>query len=46
MDCSTGNFLATAEGLRPGGFKTVMEIDACGTFNMCHAAHPHLKVPE
>ncbi|KAJ1470358.1 hypothetical protein T484DRAFT_1848024 [Baffinella frigidus] len=41
---AAGNFLATAEGLRPGGFRTVMEIDACGTFNMCHAAHAHLKV--
>lgn len=39
---AAGNFLATAETLRPKGFKTVMEIDAIGTFHMCRAAHPHL----
>ena len=40
---AAGNFLATAEGLRPGGFRTVMEIDAIGTFNMCHACHDQLR---
>ena len=40
---AAGNFLATAETLKPKGFKTVMEIDALGTFQMCHAAYPFLK---
>lgn len=40
---AAGNFLSEASSLKPKGFKTVMEIDAQGTFNMCHAAYPHLK---
>eukprot|EP00594_Rhizosolenia_setigera_P019776 CAMPEP_0178978274 /NCGR_PEP_ID=MMETSP0789-20121207/25051_1 /TAXON_ID=3005 /ORGANISM="Rhizosolenia setigera, Strain CCMP 1694" /LENGTH=310 /DNA_ID=CAMNT_0020667961 /DNA_START=31 /DNA_END=963 /DNA_ORIENTATION=- len=39
---AAGNFLATAEGLKPKGFRTVMEIDTMGTFNMCNAAHPYM----
>lgn len=39
---AAGNFLATADTLRPNGFKTVLEIDAVGTFQMCRAAHPYL----
>lgn len=35
---AAGNFLAEAKNLRPKGFKTVMEIDTIGTYNMCHAA--------
>lgn len=35
---AAGNFLAPAATLSPNGFKTVMEIDACGTFNVCRAA--------
>lgn len=34
VNCAAGNFLATAEGLSPKGFKTVMEIDTVGTFTM------------
>jgi len=40
---AAGNFLAEASALSPNGFKTVMEIDALGTFNMCHASFPYLK---
>ena len=40
---AAGNFLAEASALKPKGFKTVMEIDTQGTFNMCHAAFPGLK---
>ena len=31
---AAGNFLCPAEGLSFNGFKTVMEIDAHGTFNV------------
>jgi peroxisomal 2,4-dienoyl-CoA reductase len=40
---AAGNFLANAHSLTANGFKTVMEIDVCGSFNMCIAAHRHLK---
>jgi len=40
---AAGNFLAEAKNLKPKGFKTVMEIDTMGTFNMCHAAYNTLK---
>jgi len=40
---AAGNFLSAAEDLSPRAFKTVMEIDTMGVFNMCHAAFPHLK---
>lgn len=39
---AAGNFLAEAKSLKPKGFKTVLEIDAVGTFNMCSAAYPAL----
>jgi peroxisomal 2,4-dienoyl-CoA reductase len=42
VNCAAGNFLAEAKSLTPKGFKTVMEIDAIGTFNMCSAAHSYL----
>ncbi len=42
---AAGNFLAEASALSPNGFKTVMEIDTMGTFNMCHASFPYLKKP-
>jgi peroxisomal 2,4-dienoyl-CoA reductase len=31
---AAGNFLSPAAMLSPNGFKTVMDIDACGTFNV------------
>lgn len=40
--CTAGNFLATAEELTSNGFRSVMEIDALGTFNMSRAAYPAL----
>lgn len=43
VNCAAGNFLAAAEALSPNGFRTVMEIDTVGTFQMSRAAHPHLK---
>lgn len=39
---AAGNFLVEAKSLKPKGFKTVMDIDAVGTFNMCYAAHDAL----
>lgn len=35
---AAGNFLAPAAQLSPNGFKTVLDIDAGGTFNVCRAA--------
>lgn len=40
---AAGNFLAEASALKPKGFKTVMEIDTMGTYNMSHSAFPALK---
>jgi Dehydrogenases with different specificities (related to short-chain alcohol dehydrogenases) len=40
---AAGNFLAQAKNLKPKGFKTVVDIDAIGTFNMCYAAYGALK---
>lgn len=42
VNCAAGNFLAAAEQLSANGFKTVMEIDALGTFNMSKAAFAEL----
>jgi peroxisomal 2,4-dienoyl-CoA reductase len=39
---AAGNFLSEAKNLKPKGFKTVLEIDTMGTFNMCHSSYPHL----
>ena len=35
---AAGNFLVPAAGLSPNGFKTVIDIDLCGTFNAARAA--------
>ncbi|CAI5508608.1 unnamed protein product [Closterium sp. Naga37s-1] len=40
---AAGNFLAAAEDLSVNGFRTVLDIDAMGTFNMCLAARPFLQ---
>lgn len=37
LNGAAGNFLASAEKLSANGFKTVMEIDTLGTFNMSTA---------
>jgi len=39
---AAGNFLAEAKNLKPKGFKTVLEIDTIGTYNMCFAAQAAL----
>ena len=40
---AAGNFLAEAKSLTPKGFKTVLDIDTQGTFNMCHAVFPAMS---
>ena len=40
---SAGNFLANAHELSVKGFKTVLDIDTVGVFNMSTAAYPALK---
>ena len=35
---AAGNFLAPAAQLSPNGYRTVIEIDACGTFNVSRSA--------
>lgn len=37
---AAGNFLAEAKSLTPKGFKTVMDIDAQGCYNMTYAIYP------
>jgi peroxisomal 2,4-dienoyl-CoA reductase len=43
VNSAAGNFLCPAEDLSVNGFKTVMEIDAVGVFNMSKAAFNALK---
>ncbi|KAH9121283.1 hypothetical protein LEN26_010763 [Aphanomyces euteiches] len=43
VNCAAGNFLSTAEELSTNAFRTVIDIDTVGTFNMSTAAFPHLK---
>jgi len=43
VNSAAGNFLAPAEGLSPNGFKTVVDIDLIGVFNMAHSAFEALK---
>lgn len=43
VNAAAGNFLVAAEDLSPNGFRTVLDIDAVGTFNMCHTALKYLK---
>jgi peroxisomal 2,4-dienoyl-CoA reductase len=40
---AAGNFLCCPEDLSPNGFKTVVDIDLNGTFNMCRYAYEALK---
>jgi peroxisomal 2,4-dienoyl-CoA reductase len=40
---AAGNFLCPTEKLSPNGFKTVIEIDLLGTFNLSRAAFEALK---
>lgn len=43
INCAAGNFLAPIEKISPKGFKTVIDIDLVGSFNMAHAAFEALK---
>ncbi|KAG0471267.1 hypothetical protein HPP92_015813 [Vanilla planifolia] len=40
---AAGNFLVAAEDLSLNGFKTVLDIDTIGTYNMSHEAFKYLK---
>lgn len=40
---AAGNFLVPLATMSPNAFKTVVDIDLGGTFNMCHAAFEALK---
>lgn len=43
LNGAAGNFLCPSDQLSLNGFKTVIDIDLNGTFNMSHAAFPALK---
>src|SRR5690606_17483012 len=43
LNGAAGNFLCPTEKLSSNGFKTVIEIDLLGTFNMCKAALAPLR---
>jgi NAD(P)-dependent dehydrogenase (short-subunit alcohol dehydrogenase family) len=42
VNSAAGNFLAPAASLSANGFKSVIDIDLCGTFNASRAAFQHL----
>lgn len=42
---AAGNFVAPALGMSPNGFRTVVDIDLNGTFNVLRSAHPFLRKP-
>lgn len=42
---AAGNFFVNAEAMSPNAFKTVIDIDLIGTFNVIKAAFPHLRKP-
>lgn len=42
INSAAGNFLAPAASLSANGFRAVVDIDLCGTFNTCRAAFAHL----
>lgn len=43
INSAAGNFLAPAAALSANGFRSVIDIDLCGTFNACRAAFAHLS---
>lgn len=43
INSAAGNFLAPAASLSPNGFRAVVDIDLCGTFNASRAAFPRLS---
>ena len=42
INSAAGNFLSPAAALSANGFRSVVDIDLCGTFNACRAAFAHL----
>lgn len=42
---AAGNFTAAAAKLSPNGFKSVIDIDLLGTFNVMRGCYPHLRRP-
>jgi NAD(P)-dependent dehydrogenase (short-subunit alcohol dehydrogenase family) len=42
---AAGNFLAPVLGMSANAFKTVVDIDLLGTFNVFRASHAYLKAP-
>jgi len=42
---AAGNFVAPALGMSANGFKTVIDIDLLGTFNVLRASHQFLRKP-
>lgn len=42
---AAGNFVASAADMSANGFKTVVDIDLLGTFNVLRAAYPWLRKP-
>ena len=42
---AAGNFLAKALDMSPNAFKTVVDIDLLGSFNVLRLAHVHLRKP-
>jgi NAD(P)-dependent dehydrogenase (short-subunit alcohol dehydrogenase family) len=42
---AAGNFVAPAAELSANGFKTVVDIDLLGTFNVFRASYPYLRKP-
>lgn len=43
VNSAAGNFLAPAATLSANGFRAVVDIDLCGTFNASRAAFPYLS---
>ena len=43
INSAAGNFLAPAAALSANGFRSVIDIDLCGTFNACRASFAHLS---
>ena len=42
---AAGNFVAPAAAMSPNGFKSVVDIDLLGNFNVLRAAYPWLRKP-
>ena len=42
---AAGNFVAPALGMSSKGFRTVVDIDLVGSFNVLRAGHAHLRKP-